>query len=295
MLFIEENAEGYFWDNSLLSASHTKEDDLLHQETPAINMTYLLDPLGSPLHFCNAEGGIEESYGYDAFGEDLYTQEDNTAVQSIDRMQPFGFTGYERDDISGLYYAQARRYDAGTGRFTSRDMIKGQVSHMQSQNEYAYCLGNPLLYVDRDGKIPTVVIGTVVGAIIPLIFDVVTPLIEGEELDGSDIIIDTFTGATVGAVAGTGVGIGWIILFSGSISSLNYTAKKIANGDFVEEYDTAEMIVSSIVSMVTALIGGAYGKPSSWASTTVWEFINNLISWLSTDPKFESKENVSKN
>ena len=118
-------------------------------------MTYFLDPLGSPLHFCNAEGGIEESYGYDAFGEDLYTQEDNTAVQFIDRMQPFGFTRYERDDISGLYYAQARRYDAGTGRFTSRDMIKGQVSHMQSQNEYAYCLGNPLLYVDRDGKIPT--------------------------------------------------------------------------------------------------------------------------------------------
>ena len=80
MLFIEENAEGYFWDNSLLSASHTKEDDLLHQETPAINMTYLLDPLGSPLHFCNGEGGIEESYDYDAFGEDLYTQEYNAAV-----------------------------------------------------------------------------------------------------------------------------------------------------------------------------------------------------------------------
>ena len=147
--------ETYFWDNSLLSASHTKEDDLLHQETPTTNMTYLLDPLGSPLRFCNAEGGIEESYGYDAFGEDLYTQKDNTAVQFIDRIQPFGFTGYERDDISGLYYAQARRYDAGTGRFISRDMIKGQVSHMQSQNEYAYCLGNPLLYVDRDGKIPT--------------------------------------------------------------------------------------------------------------------------------------------
>ena len=50
-------------------------------------------------------------------------------------MQPFGFTGYERDDISGLYYAQARRYDAGTGRFTSRDMIKGYAGSLQSQNE----------------------------------------------------------------------------------------------------------------------------------------------------------------
>lgn len=66
--------------------------------------------------------------------------------------QPFGFTGYERDGISGLYYAQARRYDAKTGRFTSRDIIKGNISQMQSQNEYAYCLGNPLMYVDRDGR-----------------------------------------------------------------------------------------------------------------------------------------------
>ena len=119
---LEGRIETYFWDNSLLSASHTKEDD-------------------------------------------LYTQEDNTAVQSIDRMQPFGFTGYERDDISGLYYAQAKRYDAQTGRFTSRDMIKGQVSHMQSQNEYAYCLGNPLRYVDRGGKTPTPVYFLIVGII----------------------------------------------------------------------------------------------------------------------------------
>ncbi len=66
----------------------------------------------------------------------------------------FEFAGYERDDISGLYYAQTRRYDAQTVRFTSRDMIKGKISHMQSQNEYAYCLGNPLIYVDRDGREP---------------------------------------------------------------------------------------------------------------------------------------------
>ena len=82
-------------------------------------------------------------------------QEYNTVAQSIDRMQqPFGFTGYERDGISELYYAQARRYDAKTGRFISRDMIKGNISQMQSQNEYAYCLGNPLMYVERDGRVP---------------------------------------------------------------------------------------------------------------------------------------------
>ena len=86
------------------------------------------------------------------FGAD--TENNLTAGYSAHRKQPFGFTGYERDVVSGLYYAQARRYDAETGRFISRDMIKGNISQMQSQNEYAYCLGNPLMYVDRDGRVP---------------------------------------------------------------------------------------------------------------------------------------------
>lgn len=36
--------------------------------------------------------------------------------------QPFGYTGYQKEEAGGLYYAQARRYDADTGRFISEDM-----------------------------------------------------------------------------------------------------------------------------------------------------------------------------
>lgn len=146
--------EDYFWDNNLLAFSCDKEPLLSDRGASFAGMTYLLDQLGSPLHFCNAEGIVIENYSYDVFGEDLYTGENEVSAQPLDLRQPFGFTGYERDAVSGLYYAQARRYDAGTGRFTSRDMIKGYAGSLQSQNEYAYCLENPLMYVDRDGKIP---------------------------------------------------------------------------------------------------------------------------------------------
>lgn len=107
--------------------------------------------------------------------------------------------------------------------------------------------GESTIVCGQGWKNAYIIIGAVVGAIIPLIFDIAAPLIEGGELDGSDIIIDTFTEATVGTVAGTGVGTDWIILFSGSIASINYTVKKIVNGEFVDEYDSAEMIVASIL------------------------------------------------
>jgi len=68
-----------------------------------------------------------------------------------------------------LYFAQARWYDGGVGRFVSEDtywntqnMIYGDYNGnksipdvaaiMQSGNLYGYCTGNPVKYVDYSGK-----------------------------------------------------------------------------------------------------------------------------------------------
>jgi len=58
---------------------------------------------------------------------------------------PFGFTGYQVDDISGMYYAQARYYSPTSGRFMAEDPIKDQL------NWYGYCEANPLTFVDPTG------------------------------------------------------------------------------------------------------------------------------------------------
>lgn len=68
--------------------------------------------------------------------------------------QPFGYTGYRYDGISGSYFAQAREYKPEAGRFTAEDVIKGNGAVPMTLNQYGYCWGNPLILVDNDGKNP---------------------------------------------------------------------------------------------------------------------------------------------
>lgn len=68
--------------------------------------------------------------------------------------QPFGYTGYRYDGISGSYFAQAREYQPHTGRFMAEDMIRGKLGVPKTLNRYGYCLSNPLMYVDLNGRWP---------------------------------------------------------------------------------------------------------------------------------------------
>lgn len=68
---------------------------------------------------------------------------------------PF-LTAYERDNETGLDFAQARYYANAQGRFTSVDplMASGHVAMPQSWNRYTYALNNPLRFTDSDGREP---------------------------------------------------------------------------------------------------------------------------------------------
>ena len=61
------------------------------------------------------------------------------------------FTGYERDNETGLDFAQARYYASAHGRFTSPDSVSGHVSNPQSWNRYAYVTNNPVNLTDSTG------------------------------------------------------------------------------------------------------------------------------------------------
>ena len=92
-----------------------------------------------------------KSVTYHPFGE-LYSQEG---------LEDHLFTGKEKD-ASGLYYYGARYYDPDLGRFVTRDTWtflpndarSFEVSWLldpQQMNRYAYCLNNPLKYIDPTG------------------------------------------------------------------------------------------------------------------------------------------------
>ena len=62
--------------------------------------------------------------------------------------------GYRYGNVADTYFAQAREYVPGVGRFAGEDWIKGSIEQPFSLNQYGYCLGNPFGLVDYDGKKP---------------------------------------------------------------------------------------------------------------------------------------------
>jgi RHS repeat-associated protein len=125
----------FIWGNELLATEG---------ENP---FSYLNDHLGSPIRLLGNEQ--EETFAYDEFG--VPTVEAGTKLHN-----PFGFTGYQKDNVSGLYFAQARYYNPYNARFVSEDPIKAQ------SNWYGYCGNSPLNYLDPMG-LDAIVINKPVG------------------------------------------------------------------------------------------------------------------------------------
>ena len=146
----------YTWDSNVLHAvgsgvrERTEETDVTTYNT----YQYLQDELGSPIRVLGEEG-IEETYGYDEFGVETinsHNQEQGQSQTSLNFTQPFMYTGYQKDNIANTYYAQAREYTPGVGRFSGEDVIKGNVVQPFTMNQYVYCGSSPMSWVDLDGR-----------------------------------------------------------------------------------------------------------------------------------------------
>ncbi|MBU3978759.1 RHS repeat-associated core domain-containing protein [Patescibacteria group bacterium] len=62
------------------------------------------------------------------------------------------YQGQQQDPESNLYYLRARYYDPATGRFISRDPVKGTLTNPQTQNPYAYAGNDPINNSDPSGE-----------------------------------------------------------------------------------------------------------------------------------------------
>ena len=106
---------------------------------------YHLDGHGSVTAMTDASGNTVAQYQYDAWGN-IITQ--SGAMASVN---PYRYSGYRYDEATGLYYLMARYYDAGTGRFITRDTFHGFEDDQLSLNQYAYTNNNPVMHVDPSG------------------------------------------------------------------------------------------------------------------------------------------------
>lgn len=122
------------WDGELLgSVSDTQQSFFMND--------YKMSPIGKIVN------GSFNGSSEDVFG--------NVKVSGVPSgiKDNFGFTGYMRDEISGLYFTNGRQYDAESGRFISRDSNPGTIITPITMNPYTYCYGDPVNYWDPTGEV----------------------------------------------------------------------------------------------------------------------------------------------
>ena len=113
-------------------------------------------------------------YWYDAWGNHKVVNSSGAEITDPDHignLNPFRYRGYYYDRETGLYFLQTRYYDPEIGRFLNRDSVAyADPETINGLNLYAYCLNNPIEYVDPTGTMSDLlkwIIGgvTFVGAI----------------------------------------------------------------------------------------------------------------------------------
>ncbi len=111
------------------------------------------DNLGSWTTITDEEGSVEQYLNYDAWGNlrnPNYWTGFFSGVPMFDR----GYTGHEHLSSFGLINMNGRMYDPVMSSFLSVDQYVSSPENAQGFNRYAYCMNNPLRYVDPSGWLP---------------------------------------------------------------------------------------------------------------------------------------------
>ena len=84
------------------------------------------------------------SYRYNDYGT-------TTKYGNQDFYNELCYTSGVYDELTGLYYLNARYYNPDTASFITQDSYRGEQDDYGTWNLYAYCGGNPVNYVDPSG------------------------------------------------------------------------------------------------------------------------------------------------
>ncbi len=115
------------------------------------------DQLGSPRVITDSNGNVVSRRDFMPFGEEITNNIGERAAASLKYGVADGirqkFTGYQKDDETGLDFAEARMYENRHGRFTAVDplLASGKSANPQTFNRYVYVLNNPLRFIDPSG------------------------------------------------------------------------------------------------------------------------------------------------
>ncbi|MBI9018885.1 MAG: hypothetical protein JEZ07_16665, partial [Phycisphaerae bacterium] len=108
---------------------------------------YLQDSLGNVIALIDDSGAIVETYEYTPFGTPTIKNASGTEIATSSVDNPYMFTGRRWDAETSTYYYRFRNYCPMLGRFMQNDPL----GYADSMNQYAYCVNNPVNYIDPLG------------------------------------------------------------------------------------------------------------------------------------------------
>ena len=230
------------------------------------------DHLGTPMQATDRAGRVVWSAHFNAFGQARITTPEATADQPTITVS-LRLPGQIEDVETGLHYNFHRYYDAAAGRYVQSDPI-GLAGGI---NTYAYVDGNPVRYVDPDGKLGLdTVILTGVGGL-------VNGLVNGLNYSsqGCNFWKGFGNGFAGGAIGGAVFSVNPIA--GGALGAAVTQALNRRNGVKGLDNAVADIGLATIVGGATGFVGGAVGAlaESRGASAFGSQFAANLstFSW----------------
>lgn len=242
---VSKLGEGYFENNELVPTGKEEKEQYF----------YFQDHLGSSTYITDINGEIAQYSAYTPYGE-MFCEYRNVT--------PYRFNGKELDTETGLYYYGARYYNPATALWLGVDPL---ASKYPGVSPYVYCVGNPVKYVDPDGRVPALVIPLIkgaVGASIDMMSQISVSIANGKSFKESMKNLDLTSIGTsfiVSAISAPGMSTVAKIVTNGLIA-LDATIDISANDGVstilpVENYnnkETSHVIVDAVSSFIPGKI-----------------------------------------
>lgn len=223
-------------------------DIILTIRTGTKSYVYNADIRGSIMSITDDNGDVVQSCYYSVFGEPFV---EGTFYNEI------LYTGAVYDSSTGMYYLSTRFYDSESGRFTSRDSVRGSVDNPLSLNIYAYCVNNPLKYTDEEGEMPTVVVTALIGGTLSAVTEYLSQKAEGrKKISWKDVVISAAGGAISASVPFlTEKKVCRVVAevaADAAVGSISYAAQNKKSG--------SGMVLAGVESVVTGQLVGGISK-----------------------------------
>ena len=216
---------------------------------------YRMDVQGNVIAILDSNGNVVVQYEYDAWGNHTLSGSN----LELGKINPFRYRSYYFDTETKLYFLQTRYYDPEVGRFINIDSIEyADPETINGLNLYAYCLNNPVKFIDPTGKFvftTAMIIGLIIGAVVGAVVGgyIAGSIASENGATGCELFGWTLLGVVGGGLIGGAIGTfaGWAAPAIGSFlgTSFKLGSFMLATGETITVSVTGGQAIAGLVGL----------------------------------------------